>query len=263
MKLITLDANAEQLKAYHDFFANDETIQHVDESKSGLEGMHLLEKHEPDVVILSLILDDYDGFFLLKYMKKMNKQPLVIIVNSFVHELTVKKAMEDGAAYFMAKPVDLSVLRERILEFYDANANFNNLESPVELKRNTVYIGERKDPYEQRLDERISTIFMTVGIPANIRGYQYLRQAIKLTVENPTIINSITKQLYPAVAEHFDASASKVERAIRHAIEVAWNKGNAESINQLFGIKIYNNFQKPTNGEFIALISDKLLLEGA
>ena len=118
------------------------------------------------------------------------------------------------------------------------------------------------DPARRSVDEKISNIFISVGIPAHIKGYQVLREAIKLTIEDPNIINSITKRLYPAIAEKFDTSASKVERAIRHAIEVAWSRGKIDNINMIFGLKIYNPNEKPTNGEFVALIADKICLEG-
>ena len=118
-------------------------------------------------------------------------------------------------------------------------------------------------PKNKGVDEKITNIFITVGIPAHIKGYQFLREAIKMTIETPEIINSITKQLYPGIAARYQTSASKVERAIRHAIEVAWNRGKIENINNVFGIKIYAPNEKPTNGEFIALVADKLLLECA
>ena len=114
-----------------------------------------------------------------------------------------------------------------------------------------------------QIEEKITNIFITVGIPAHIKGYQFLREAIKLAIDNPEIINSITKKLYPTIAEKYDTSASKVERAIRHAIEVAWNRGKIENINNLFGLKVYSSNEKPTNGEFIALVADKMLIEGA
>ena len=117
--------------------------------------------------------------------------------------------------------------------------------------------------HKRSLDERLSNIFITVGIPAHIKGYQFLREAVKMAIEEPEIINSITKQLYPSIADRFATSASKVERAIRHAIEVAWNRGKIENINNVFGIKIYDSNEKPTNGEFIALVADKMLMEGA
>ena len=112
------------------------------------------------------------------------------------------------------------------------------------------------------IDEKISNIFITVGIPAHIKGYQFLREAIKMAIETPEIVNSITKKLYPSIAEKFGTSASKVERAIRHAIEVAWNRGKIENINSVFGLLVYGANEKPTNGEFIALVADKMIIEG-
>ena len=126
------------------------------------------------------------------------------------------------------------------------------------------FLGEQTPAVSaKKIDERIANIFITVGIPAHIKGYQFLREAIKLAVENPSIINSITKQLYPSIAKRFTTTPSKVERAIRHAIEVGWNRGRAESVNDIFGVKAFDRKDKPTNGEFIALIADKMLLEGA
>jgi len=115
----------------------------------------------------------------------------------------------------------------------------------------------------RKMDEKISNIFITVGIPAHIKGYQFLREAVKIAIENPSVINSITKQLYPSIAKRFATSASKVERAIRHAIEVGWNRGHADNVNDIFGVKAFDKRDKPTNGEFIALVADKMLLEGA
>ena len=146
----------------------------------------------------------------------------------------------------MAKPFNSNVLLKRIKEI-DFGLS-NNVQNKSKSKQ---------------LDEKITNIFITVGIPAHIKGYQFLREAIKMAISNPEIINSITKKLYPSIAEKFDTSSSKVERAIRHAIEVAWNRGKIENINSLFGVKVYSDNEKPTNGEFIALVADKMLLESA
>ena len=134
-----------------------------------------------------------------------------------------------------------------------------NLESRI----NEVLNNSQTKGAGRELDEKISNIFITVGIPAHIKGYQFLREAIKMAIRDPDIINSITKQLYPNIATKFQTSASKVERAIRHAIEVAWNRGRIENINSIFGVKVYGTNDKPTNGEFIALVADKMLIEGA
>lgn len=151
----------------------------------------------------------------------------------------------------MAKPVNNDILRERIIEFGTGS-------KAGAAKQSAGYNSRQKS-----LDEKLANIFITVGIPAHIKGYQFLREAIKMAIDNPDIINSITKKLYPGIADKFNTSASKVERAIRHAIEVAWNRGKIENINSIFGIKIYSPNDKPTNGEFIALLADKMIMEGA
>ena len=163
------------------------------------------------------------------------------------------------------KPYDITSLKQRVLDVY----NFCGKAKPSFEFASNLNRAARVDVMPQKtnrcraLEEKISMIFMTVGIPAHIKGYQFLREAIKLTIDTPDIINCITKKLYPSIADKFETSASKVERAIRHAIEVAWNRGKIENINALFGVRVYGSNDKPTNGEFIALVADKMLIEGA
>ncbi len=173
------------------------------------------------------------------------------MVSKLQNEMFVVKALELGAKYYLIKPAEIEIIEQRILNVTEGQA----LNKKAALSRRTVS--------EKSLDERISNIFVSVGIPAHIKGYQFLREGIKLAVENPPIINAITKSLYPSIADKFNTSSSKVERAIRHAIEVAWNRGKIENINGVFGVKVYTSAEKPTNGEFIALLADKMLLESA
>ena len=147
----------------------------------------------------------------------------------------------------MNKPFSMDTLYQRLLDFFDLRKL--DIQKQPALVRSTS------------LDERITSIFLSIGIPAHIKGYQFLKEAIKLVIKKPEIINSITKQLYPSIARNFETSPSKVERAIRHAIEVAWNRGRIENLNTIFGYNIYTKNDKPTNGEFIALIADRLMLE--
>ena len=170
--------------------------------------------------------------------------PKVIFVSKLSHSGFVTKALNEGASYFMVKPVSPQGLEERIVDVLKSE------------NENLV------QPTNRVLDEKISNIFISIGIPAHIKGYQFLREAVKLAVEKPDIIGSITKKLYPTIAERFETSSSKVERGMRHAIEVAWNRGKIENINSLFGLKIYSSNEKPTNGELIALIADKMIMEG-
>lgn len=211
----------------------------------GNETFEFLKQNKVDLLITDLVLSSIDGFELLEKIKTLKEKPKIIVVSNLTHDGFVSKAIEEGASYFMIKPFDKSTLLKRIEELL--------------LEKKDVNLKTIKN---KPLEEKITNIFITVGIPAHIKGYQYLREAIKMAIENPDIINSITKKLYPAIAEKFETSASKVERAIRHAIEVAWNRGKIENINSVFQIKVYDSNEKPTNGEFIALVADKMIIEG-
>lgn len=252
LKFLIVDDNESQRKNLVNFL-QVENISNITDCGDGAEALAICEKEKPDFIICDLVLPTLDGFELLEKIAKndlIENKPKIIITSSLKSELFAQKAIELGASYYMAKPVSNEVLLKRITEL-------NNI---IKEKAEPIIA---RNPHNRLLDEKISNIFITVGIPAHIKGYQFLREAIKMAIENPEIINSITKQLYPSIAIHFETSASKVERAIRHAIEVAWNRGKIENINNLFGIKVYNSNEKPTNGEFIALVADKMLIEGA
>ncbi len=221
----------------------------IGSSCDGEEGVELIKKYNPDFLILGIVLKNYDGFMVLEKLRELSYEGQILVISSLTNEVAVNRAMSLGASYFMAKPFKPQLLQSRIKEI--ANEKSDNYQSnPFERKAN-------------HLDERISKIFISVGIPPHIKGYQYLREGVKMAVNNPDVINNITKKLYPQIGEKFQTSASKVERAIRHAIEVAWNRGRIESINTMLGIRAFIGNDKPTNGEFIALIADKMLLEGA
>ena len=194
---------------------------------------------------MEVLLSGLDGFKVLSSCKEQmgDKCPKVIFVSNLSHSGFISKAMKGGASYFMVKPISIDNLEERIIDL-----SSNNLST--------------ESDGEKQLDEKISNIFISIGIPAHIKGYQFLREAVKLAVVEPDIIASITKKLYPTIAEKFSTSSSKVERGMRHAIEVAWNRGKIENINNLFGLQIYGANDKPTNGELIALIADKMIMEG-
>ncbi len=200
-------------------------------------------KIKPDVILTDLILPSLDGYGLIERLRKSGIKSRIIAVSSLAGDGFIKRALELGADFYMIKPVSPKRLVEVIIDDCE-----NEKGNKTEIK-------------EKSFEAKIATIFMSVGIPAHIKGYRYLREAVRLAVGDPDIMNSITKELYPTVAEIHMTSASKVERAIRHAIEVAWNKGKIENLNHLFGIKVYSSEEKPTNGEFIALIADKILID--
>lgn len=214
----------------------------------GINGYRLIEEKKPDFAVSELLLAGMAGFCILDKLKEASPNTKLVLVSAFVREDIIAKALSKGAAFFIAKPYSYEVLLERLRDLDENKA----------AQKARVYgEGVRKNT----LDEKISNIFINVGIPPHIKGYAYLREGVKMAVDNPGIINSITKKLYPMIGERYATSASKVERAIRHAIEVAWNRGRIESINNILGVRAYVGAEKPTNGEFIALVADKMLLE--
>lgn len=236
MKTLTViyaDTNEQLLTEVKQFFNNDSEIQML--TMPSLAGLKTAQT--ADVVVFDIALTLLDGSILEAYK---NKSSFVAMASS-VNEETLDKAMKVGASAILIKPFSMEDLRDKVLSLRP------NMSISVKSSKN--------------LDERLSNIFIRAGIPPHIKGYQFLREAVKLSVNSPDMINNITKKLYPTVAEKFSTSSSKVERAIRHAIEVAWNRGKIENINGIFGVKIYNKGEKPTNGELIALITDKLIIE--
>ena len=249
--IIIADDNAGLVASLKDFFDGKDGYEVVATAENGAEALAAVEKHDPDFLLLDIVMPELDGFGVLSALK--TPRPVVIMMSQLNTDGFVQKALRYGAKYFLAKPFNFDVLLGTLDEF---SAESDAPPAAVQPMR----------PAQRRnrsLDEKIVNLFISVGIPAHIKGYQFLREAIKITVDDPEIINSITKRLYPSIAAVFNTTPSKVERAIRHAIEVAWNRGKIENINNIFGMKIYSANEKPTNGEFIALVADKMLLEGA
>lgn len=246
LTIILADEDKNTLDEMVNSFKEDYEI--VGTTTEGYQLIDLIKEHNPDFVVMDIVLQKCDGFKVLQSIPSSSKTK-VVIQSSLSIDGFINKAISLGAKYYCIKPFDIETLKERV----------SDLSNPAKIQDKVF--GGNKAP--NQIEEKITNIFITVGIPAHIKGYQFLREAIKLAIANPEIINSITKKLYPTIAEKYDTSASKVERAIRHAIEVAWNRGKIENINNLFGIKVYSSNEKPTNGEFIALVADKMLIEGA
>ena len=214
----------------------------------GGEGLALLEKCAPGVVVTSLLLTTLDGFTVMERAKKAGNKADFIVLGNFTDDKIINRAIALGARYYLMKPVSAEIVEERVAELSQEDAPM-----PAREKLERRRAGS--------LDERISNIFVSIGIPPNIKGYNYLREGIKMAVADPRVINNVTKGLYPVIGEKYETSASKVERAIRHAIEVAWNRGRIDAVNAIFGARVYIGSEKPTNSEFIALVADKLILE--
>lgn len=249
------DDNAGIQEVVSSYVNSQEDMEIVGLASDGVEALEVLKEKKPDVLLLDIVMPKMDGIAVLETIEQQNQtdKPSVICLTAVGQEELVRRTISLGAKYYMVKPFEMELLIRRIRQLFTqptvAKAEQLKVEIPLQQRRG------------KNLEERITNIFLVVGIPAHIKGYQFLREAIKMVVKDPEIINSITKKLYPGIAEHFDTTASKVERAIRHAIEVAWNRGKVENINDIFGYKVYNANDKPTNGEFIALVADKLNME--
>lgn len=262
--VVIVDNNEQMRTTIKNYLSNQERLTVVAEFDNALSALNFLKDENVDVIVTDIILPNIDGYEFLEKLEQQNKtnKPKVIVLSALSSDGFIHKALSLGADYYMVKPCELSLLKERICQF--AENSFMVTSSKIDANKINDTISKTivKMPRNKQLEEKITNIFITVGIPAHIKGYQFLREAIKMAIDNPEIINSITKKLYPSIAERFETSASKVERAIRHAIEVAWNRGKIENINALFGVRVYSNNEKPTNGEFIALVADKMLIEG-
>ena len=252
MRIMLVDDNMELRRAMREHLQRQENMRIVAEASTGLEALEHLSKTPMDVIILDIIMPQMDGY---SFMEEMNRQqmanpPQIIVVSALGRDDFIMRAVENGARFYMIKPVDMNVLTARIREVCghasDAAAPANRVSMPGRAPS---------------IDEKLASLFLTIGIPAHIKGYSYLREAVKMVIENPDVINRITKELYPGIGKRFNTSASKVERAIRHAIEVAWSRGRIDTLNKAFGCRVATKEDKPTNGEFIAMLSDKFRLE--
>ncbi len=218
--------------------------------KDGFELLESTKEYHPDVVLMDLFMPRLDAIGVIKSFKSNDKTPIFIVLSSFNSPVLEREAMLAGAAYFVLKPFNVNNLAERIVELV---ACYN--------KREPFPQAHISNNYDMGIEFKVTEILHQIGVPAHIKGYHYLRDSIVMSVENPEIINAVTKQLYPSVAKKFSTTSSRVERAIRHAIEVAWDRGDVDILNSYFGYTIHNGRGKPTNSEFIAMISDKLRLQ--
>lgn len=246
LKIALIGEDTESKAKIREYFAQNNDYEFVFDEADGYKALQYFDENDVDVVITPIMLPELNAFDLMEHFRN-KKSMKFLILSELKSEAFMMRCLTSGAAGYLLKPVNCAVLAEKLQNLQSAKTTFTTTGKPSNLGKT--------------LDEKISNIFITVGIPAHIKGYQYLRDGIKLVVENSQKINSITKCLYPEIAKRFGTTSSKVERAIRHAIEVAWNRGKIENINNLFGTKIYTANEKPTNGEFIALIADKMLLD--
>ncbi|GAB1531021.1 MULTISPECIES: sporulation transcription factor Spo0A [Bacillales] len=255
IEVLLADDNREFVNLLEEYISSQYDMNVVGVAYNGNEVVRLLQERVPDVLILDIIMPHLDGLAVLEQIQAMrlSPQPKIIMLTAFGQEEITKKAVELGAAYYILKPFDMEVLAQRIRQIITTKpaSSFVSSAKP----QATLQIRGRN------LDASITSIIHEIGVPAHIKGYLYLREAITMVYNDVELLGSITKVLYPDIAKKFNTTASRVERAIRHAIEVAWSRGNLDSISSLFGYTISNTKAKPTNSEFIAMVADKLRIE--
>lgn len=233
LRVLIVDDNVSFLESMRSCFAAKEQVSAVETAADGREALEKLRTGKYDILLLDLIMPHVDGLGVLEQLRIVCPEtaPAVIIVSAMRNESMVRRCCALGAKYFMVKPVEPDALLKRAIEAVQQDAPQGGMMSYAQPPRS--------------LDEKITSVFLVAGIPAHIKGYHYLREGIRMVYYNPGMINRITKELYPGIAKHFNTSASKVERAIRHAIEVAWTRGKIENLNALFGFNIYGKTISP------------------
>jgi len=263
ISVLIADDNKEFCSILNDYLLNQKDIVVTGIAKDGREALELIEEKQPDLVVLDIIMPHLDGLGVLERLNSMNleKMPRVIVLSAVGQDKITQQAITLGADYYVVKPFDMDIFTKRIREM------FSTVEASevVAQKAPQMPIIQREAAATSRgpidLETEITSIIHEVGVPAHIKGYQYLREAIMMVVNNIDVINQITKQLYPEIANKYRTTPSRVERAIRHAIEVAWGRGQVDTVESIFGYTVSNSKGKPTNSEFIAMIADKLRLE--
>ena len=258
LKIMVVDDNKEFTKILTMFVNGEQDMEVVCSAYDGLNVVSLIKQYNPDVVLLDIIMPEKDGLAVLEEIQeKIEKRPLIVMMSAIGQEKITQKALSLGAMYYVVKPFDLATLTDRLRELVGTNANSVLEKSHGEY----IFKPQNKSRKVAPIEVRVTNLIHDVGVPAHIKGYQYLREAIIMSVENEEVINAVTKTLYPALAKSFKTTPSRVERAIRHAIEVAWNRGQIEVHDKIFGYTVNSNKGKPTNSEFIAMLADLLRME--
>ncbi len=251
------DDNERMLNLLSKIVESDEELQVVGTARDGEEVCKIIKDKNPDVVLLDIIMPKLDGLGVLDKVRadqSIKKSPKFIMISAIGQEKITEDAFVKGADYYIMKPFDNEMVIDRIKSVRSSAAKISDV-------RKVAPYEKKKDFLKNNLESDVTDIIHEIGVPAHIKGYQYLRDAIMMSVNDTEMLHSITKILYPTIAKRFQTTPSRVERAIRHAIEVAWSRGKMDTIDELFGYTVNNGKGKPTNSEFIALIADKIRLE--
>lgn len=247
INLLVIDDNKELIRLMKEYFKETSSIDIVLTAKDGVEGIEKIKNNidKYNLILLDLIMPNKDGLEVLKYIKDEKIDKRVIVLTSYNAQDMIRNVAELGADYFILKPFELDSLQEKI----------------IEVSNNCSLTSESINLYNNSLQISITKALHELGVPSHIKGYQYIREGVTLVYHNPKIVGGITKELYPEIAKKYHSTTSRVERAIRHAIEISWNRANWDFMEELFGYSVDIDRAKPTNSEFIVTIADKLRLD--
>ena len=261
IKIVLADDNKDFCQVLKEYLSNEEDIEILGIAKDGIEALDLVKRTQPDLLVLDVIMPHLDGLGVIEKLNSMDipKMPKIIVLSAVGQDKITQSAINLGADYYIVKPFDFVIFINRIRELVSNKTTHIEPKSRV----NTDIQMTRSDFVKNsgNIETEITNIIHEIGVPAHIKGYLYLREAIKMVIDNVELLGAVTKELYPSIAKKFNTTPSRVERAIRHAIEVAWSRGQVDTINKLFGYTIHNEKGKPTNSEFIAMVADKLRLK--
>ena len=262
-RVLIADDNPEFSRTLTTYINNQEDMEVVAAAKDGEEAIELASNLSPDIILLDVIMPHLDGIGVLERLSiiKTDKRPICIMLSAVGQDKITQRAIELGAQYYVVKPFDIELLLKRLRELKNFRPSSNNNFISREVKQQYIEMPEGAKREKNNLEALVTNVIHEVGVPAHIKGYQYLREAIMMVVNDIDVINQITKSLYPDIASKYSTTPSRVERAIRHAIEVAWGRGQQDVVENIFGYTISAAKGKPTNSEFIAMIADKLRLE--
>ena len=257
VKLIIADDNRNFCQMLQNYLQSQDDLSIIGVANNGLEAWEIIQTQEPDLIILDLVMPNLDGLGVLERIngRTTMTRPKIIMLTAFGQESLTHQAMMLGVDYFLLKPVDLDILTKRIRSLTQdlsttAPEQFSSSAYPI-----VTTVGSTLN-----LVSEVTTLMHQIGIPAHVKGYQYIRDAILMVVEDISLLGAVTKELYPGIAKKYDTASSRVERGIRHAIQLAWERGNKDSLKRIFGYSMNIENQKPTNSEFIALLADKLTM---
>lgn len=254
IKVLIADDNREFCELLKEAVRQEDGLEVMGAANHGMEVLDFLSRQTPDVIVLDIIMPHLDGIGVLERMNQMDweTRPKVVVLTAFGQETMTQKALELGADYYILKPFNLKVLASRIKQLAG---------SPSTERKPSLPSGKLALVPVKHLDVEVTNMIHEIGIPAHIKGYLYLREAILMVIHRVDLLSGVTKELYPAIAAKYKTTPSRVERAIRHAIEVAWSRGNVDVINGIFGHTVNRDRGKPTNSEFIAMVADKLRMQ--